>query len=121
MNYTLTYKSVQPDSWYATSAGVWYYFENDRTTTKKGWFIDSRDEQTYYLDMDTGRMATGWTKIDGEMYYFNESHDNEPNWYELGNGFYESCGMKVEYKDKIYNIRPLNKKNDAGRTLLFFT
>ena len=120
LNHTLTYKSIQPDSWYVTGAGVWYYFENDRTTTKKGWFVDSRDEQTYYLDTNTGRMAVGWTEIDGEMYYFNESHDNEPNWYEIGNGFYESYGKKVKAYGSMFRdeTTPDGKRVDSDGKLI---
>ena len=51
-------------------------------------------------------MAVGWTYIDGSWYYFNESHNNEPNLYETGGGYYDSYGKKVEsygsmYRDEI--------------------
>lgn len=119
-SYTTTYKSVMPDAWYVTTAGVWYYFEKDRTTTKKGWFIDSRDNQTYYLDTNTGRMAVGWTEIDGDMYYFNESHANEPNWYEVGEGFYESYGKKIKAYGSMYKNEetPDGKKVDEDGKLI---
>ena len=119
-NYTLTYKDVQPDAWYVTDAGIWYYFENDKTTTKKGWFVDARDGQTYYLDSKNGRMAVGWTEIDGKMFYFNESHNNEPNWYEIGNGFYESYGKKVKaYGSMFCNEQtPDGKRVDADGKLI---
>lgn len=86
----------EPDSWYRTKGGLWYYFLDDGKTTKKGWFVDSRDDQTYYLDPTTGIMAVGWTTIDGKQYYFNESHDNEINWYPTGGGFFESYNKKVK-------------------------
>lgn len=119
LNYTQTYKLIEPDAWYVTGADVWYYFENDRTTTKKGWFVDDRDSQTYYLNPQNGRMAVGWTKIDGEMYYFNESHDNEPNWYELGNGFYESYGKKVKAYGSMFRdeVTPDGKQVDKDGKL----
>ena len=88
-------EEVKGDAWYKTKSGLWYYFENDRKTTKKGWFTDYRDNQTYYLDPKTGIMVVGLTTIDGKQYYFNESYDNEPNWYEVGDGIYESYGKKV--------------------------
>ena len=117
---TVLHKDITPDAWFLTDAGVWYYFEDDRTTTKKGWFVDSRDEQTYYLDPNTGRMAVGWTKIDGEMYYFNESHDNEPNWYEIGEGFYESYGKKVKAYGSMYRdeTTPDGKRVDSDGKLI---
>ena len=95
-------KDVLSDAWYKTRSGLWYYFENDRTTTKKGWFTDSRDNQTYYLDPKTGIMQVGYVDIDGDTYYFNQSHDNEPNWYEVGDGIYESLGKKVKAYGSMY-------------------
>lgn len=89
-------ETVQPDSWYKTQSGLWYYFENDRTTTKKGWFHDKRDNQWYYLDLNTGIMQVGWVNVGGKDYYFNESHSNANNWYETGDGFFESYGKKVK-------------------------
>ena len=89
-------ESVQPDSWYKTQRGLWYYFENDRTTTKRGWFHDKRDNQWYYLDPNTGIMQVGWVNVGGKDYYFNESHSNANNWYETGDGFFESYGKKVK-------------------------
>lgn len=108
---SLTIEAAEPDSWYKTQSGLWYYFENDRTTTKKGWFTDSRDNQTYYLDPQTGIMAVGWTKINGSEYYFNESHDNENNWYETGGGFYESYGKKT----KAYGLMFKNETTPDGK------
>lgn len=94
--YSVMNKTAEPDSWYLTQSGLWYYFENDRTTTKKGWFKDHRDDQWYYFDLITGVMQVGWKEINGKYYYFNESHDNEPNWYATGGGFFDSYGKKVK-------------------------
>ena len=120
LSKSLTIEAAEPDSWYKTQSGLWYYFENDRTTTKKGWFIDSRDNQTYYLDPKTGIMAVGWTKINGSEYYFNESHDNEPNWYETGGGFYESYGKKTKAYGSMFKneTTPDGKKVGADGKLI---
>lgn len=120
INYTTTYKNILPDAWYVTTAGIWYYFENDRETTKKGWFIDDRDGQTYYLDPKNGRMAVGWKEIDGDLYYFNESHANEPNWYEIGEGFYESYGKKIKAYGSMYRdeITPDGRQVDGNGRLI---
>ena len=75
-NSTLV-EAAESDSWYRTQSGLWYYFENDRTTTKKGWFKDKSDDQWYYLNPETGIMQVEWVNIDGKYYYFNESHNNE--------------------------------------------
>ena len=113
-------EEVKPDSWYKTQAGLWYYFENDRTTTKRGWFTDERDNQTYYLDPATGIMAVGWTTIEGSEYYFNESHDNENNWYETGEGFYESYNKKVKAYGSMFadETTPDGKKVDKNGKLI---
>lgn len=101
------------NSWYKTIDDLWYYFETDINNPKKGWFIDPTDDQHYYLDLNTGVMAVGWTNIDGNLFYFNESHENEPNWYSVGNGFYESYGKKV----KAYGSMFRNEATPDGRTV----
>ena len=120
LSNSINIKANEPNSWYKTQSGLWYYFENDRTTTKKGWFTDSRDNQTYYLDPHTGIMAVGWTKINGSEYYFNESHDNENNWYEIGGGFYESYGKKTKAYGSMFKneTTPDGKKVDANGRLV---
>ena len=113
-------KDILLDTWYKTRSGLWYYFENNRTTTKRGWFTDSRDNQTYYLEPDTGIMQVGYVDIDGETYYFNESTDNEPNWYEVGNGIYESYGKKVKAYGSMFRDEetPDGKRVDADGKLI---
>ncbi|MBP3201923.1 MAG: hypothetical protein J6M39_09795 [Lachnospiraceae bacterium] len=106
LEYSLKEKQPDPDSWYKTKGGAWYYYESDRTTKKKGWFVDPTDGQTYYLKPSTGRMAVGWTKIDGSSYYFNEYHDNPDNWISTGGGWYIGMGEKVKaygsmFRDEI--------------------
>lgn len=108
-NSTLV-EAAESDAWYRTQSGLWYYFENDRTTTKKGWFKDKSDDQWYYLNPETGIMQVGWANIDGKYYYFNESHNNETNWYETGNGFFESFGKKV----KAYGSMFKNEETPDG-------
>ncbi len=113
-------KDILSDAWYKTRSGLWYYFENDRTTTKKGWFTDSRDNQTYYLEPETGIMQVGYVNIDGDIYYFNESTDNEPNWYEVGDGIYESYGKKVKAYGSMFRDEetPDGKRVDADGKLI---
>ncbi|MBQ2204999.1 MAG: hypothetical protein II411_03810, partial [Lachnospiraceae bacterium] len=120
LSTSLTIEAAEPDSWYKTQSGLWYYFENDRTTTKKGWFTDTRDNQTYYLDPQTGIMAIGWTKISGNEYYFNELQAEDQNWYETGGGFYESYGKKIKALGSMYKneTTPDGKKVDANGKLI---
>ena len=113
-------EEIKGEAWYKTKAGLWYYFEKDRKTLRKGWFNDYRDNQTYYLDKTTGIMAVGWTEIDGDMYYFNESHENEPNWYEVGDGIYESFGKKIKAYGSMFKneITPDGSKVDENGKLI---
>lgn len=87
---------------------------------KKGWFTDSRDNQTYYLEPETGIMQVGYVNIDGDTYYFNESTDNEPNWYEVGDGIYESYGKKVKAYGSMFRNEetPDGKRVDADGKLI---
>ena len=88
--------SDKSNSWFKTNFGFWYYFVNNRTETQKGWFDDPTDGQRYYLDpSNNGVMLVGWQFIDGYWYYFNELHNNEVNWYDIGGGWYESLGKQV--------------------------
>lgn len=52
----------------------YYYFDlNGNMVT--GWYIDLKGN-TYYLQTDEkelGRMARGWTKINGDYYYFSDN------------------------------------------------
>ena len=72
-------------SWYAFGANgylksgwIWDYQLNGwyslttESGMRSGWYTDSQDNCTYYLDPATGKMALGWTLIDGVWYYFNE-------------------------------------------------
>lgn len=113
-------KEIEADAWYKTKSGLWYYFENDRTTTKKGWFTDDRDNQTYYLDPFTGIMQVGYLDIEGSLYYFNESYDNEPNWYEIGDGIYESYGKKVKSYGSMFRDEetPNGEKVDSNGKII---
>ena len=86
---------VKPDMWYRTNSGLWYYFENEWTTTRTGWFVDPRDGQTYYLRPENGIMSVGRTNIDGEEYFFNNNKDAESCWFPVGLGFYEKIVSEV--------------------------
>ena len=78
------------------------------------------DKLWYYLDPTTSIMVVGWVTIDGSKYYFNESHDNEPNWYEVGDGIYESYGKKVKAYGSMYRDEetPDGRKVDADGKLI---
>ncbi len=37
-----------------------------------GWHNDTNDNATYFMDIISGKMLTGWNLIEGKWYYFNE-------------------------------------------------
>ena len=63
-------------------SGEWYYTTEKQADvsdmqsilTKSvlytGWLYESRDKSWYYLSPETGKMCTGWNKINGSWYYF---------------------------------------------------
>ena len=89
LNETVGEEITKPDMWYRTNSGLWYYFENNWSTTRTGWFVDPRDGQTYYLRPENGIMAVGWTRIGDSEYYFYDNKEAENGWFEVGGGFYE--------------------------------
>lgn len=70
----------QAGSWYGTSV---------ESGMRSGWYTDPQDRYTYYLEPETGKLATGWKNIEGSWYYFNaviapptwEFDENSGSWY----------------------------------------
>ncbi len=67
-------KNVKHSDGTTTKVIDYYYFDiNGNMVT--GWYIDVNND-IYFLDTDEnelGRMARGWTKINGNYYYFNNN------------------------------------------------
>lgn len=96
LNDSIKENPPKADAWYKTKSGLWNYFINNRRTTKKGWFDAIADGQRYYLDPDNnGVMLVGCQQIGGDWYYFNERHNTEENWVDIGGGWYESLGKQI--------------------------
>ena len=72
--------------WYMDSDGTWYYLNDGSVQNEPvgamvtGWIADVSDKYYYYLDPVTGKMATGWKKINGVWYYFNEKTNSRSGW-----------------------------------------
>ena len=49
-------------------AGSWYYYEQGQKKT--GWLCEGTD--WYYLDPESGRMATGFVTVDGKTYFLKD-------------------------------------------------
>lgn len=70
--------SVQKDAWINDGTG-WFYMNGDGQKTT-GWF--EKDDQRYYLDETSGRMATGWKQLSDQWYFFNGSGAMNKGWLE---------------------------------------
>ena len=77
-------KKIVKKGWVRTDS-KWYYY-NDDSTMAKG-FVNVKNK-TYYLDPETGVMATGWKLIDNKWYYFNGSGAMQTGWLKTGNKWY---------------------------------
>ena len=71
--------------WFLDTDGSWYYLnplsDGTKGAMRTDWYTDSLDGHRYYLDPVSGRMAIGWTLIDGVWYYFNETVPQASGWY----------------------------------------
>jgi glucan-binding YG repeat protein len=43
------------------------------------WLLNGNDQNWYYLDPETGVMATGWREIRGKWYYFETTSNPATN------------------------------------------
>ena len=96
--YHFNSRGLMDIGWFKDEKGDWYYCNTERDgwlgKMKMGWHLDETDKSWYYLDAQTGKMATGWTLIDGKWYYFAEYNAGdtygydakEENWYYFNNG-----------------------------------
>ena len=55
-------------SFWKEEAGSWYYYEQGQKKT--GWLCEGTD--WYYLDPESGRMATGFVTVDGKTYFLKD-------------------------------------------------
>ncbi len=59
--------------WVLNAKGQWFYYY--KGVLQKGWMMSSKSKLWYWLDPETGVMATGFQSIEGKWYYFTESGD----------------------------------------------
>jgi len=74
-------KGDMKTGWINTSDGQWYWLNPNPAAGTEGamWkdkFLD-KDGFRYYLT-SSGAMATGWTKINNDQYYFRPNNDGRP-------------------------------------------
>lgn len=114
-------EEIEENTWHKTEGGLWYYFEKDRSNPKKGWYIEEKDNQTYYLDEQTGIMATGWRQINGDWYYFNEQPAIIPNWYYIeAKDVWDSYGNDIKSYGSMFRdeITPDGRRVDGNGKLI---
>ena len=73
-----------------------------------GWYADSVDGYTYYLDPATGKIALGWKQIDQKWYLFNNASQGK-TWL-----FDERTGLW--YYDILSRNKPLGAMYRDERT-----
>ncbi len=76
--YHFNSSGLMDKGWVKDEQQNWYYCNTEKDgwlgKMRTGWYDDAIDKRRYYLDPETGRMATGWRKIDGKWYYFTMSN-----------------------------------------------
>jgi len=94
--------TMMDTGWFRDVDGSWYYLSKEEGqntgSMQTGWMADPDDGHVYYLDPVTGKMAIGWTVIDGKKYYFCEGSDSESGWTQ---------DEKAEWVYEKRNVIPL--------------
>lgn len=71
---------------YDEKTASWYYLsskkDKDYGSMQKGWV--NTDNNSYFLDYETGQMAVGYKYINGKLYHFNESHSAAERGFIIG-------------------------------------
>lgn len=88
--------------WIKGKGDIWYYgheiSDGDLGTLVKGWHHDLEDGKSYYLDINTGIMKSGWAFIDSQWRYFAKVTDTfKQNWFwntSIGRWFYDKLGNR---------------------------
>lgn len=69
MVFSTSAMSVSAAKWVKSDNGIMYQYDNGSYAKSK--WIKTKSGDKYYIQAD-GTRATGWTEIDGDMYYFNK-------------------------------------------------
>lgn len=66
--------------------GKWYYYNKGEMV--KGWFLEEKSGNWFYLDPETGVMHTGLTDVDGVLYYFGPLGNMYKGWVNVDGTWY---------------------------------
>ena len=72
------------EGWQQYDSGEWYYYQDDELVT--GWLKDGNT--WYYLDPETGAMATGWQYVNGVWYYLKDWGGMATGWQCINGVWY---------------------------------
>ena len=72
------------EGWQQYDSGEWYYYQDDELVT--GWLKDGNT--WYYLDPETGAMATGWQYVNGVWYYLKDWGGMATGWQYINGVWY---------------------------------
>lgn len=85
--YHFNSRGIMDIGWFRDEKMDWYYCNTEKDgwlgKMKTGWHQDGDDKQWYYLDPNTGKMATGWVNMNGKWYYFTESTSANTYAYDM--------------------------------------
>ena len=69
--YMFNGSGVMLTGWQQGAEG--WYFLGDDGAVKHGWQYSKKSDEWYYLDPETGVMATGWLTVDGATFYLRKT------------------------------------------------
>lgn len=99
-------EAVKPDGFYSNNRDALFYRKNGETV-RHDWIYEN---DTWYYAGETGKLVTGWNKIEDIWYYFMPSGSMKTGWIYDGDTWYYSTenGMvtgfqTIDEKDFYFN------------------
>lgn len=72
--YFTSGEGIMATGWLKNSKGQKRYFHSTSGVMATGWLKNTSKNISYYFDLETGYMTTGWRRISGKKYYFSTSN-----------------------------------------------
>lgn len=106
--------------WTTMNSSDWYHLheisDGSLGSLTTGWYKDTQDNKTYYLDNTTGRMLSGWQIIGDKSYYFTPlSEIPGPGWiYTLISGTSFGRWLYGSLNTRSYGSMYINETTPDG-------
>lgn len=106
--------------WTTMNSADWYHLHESSDGSlgalSTGWYKDTQDNKTYYLDNITGRMQSGWQTIGDKAYYFTQlSEIPGPGWiYTLISGTSFGRWLYGSLNTRSYGSMYINETTPDG-------